>query len=162
MIQVTTVGGDVLTFETKFEMVVFVKTYVTKHYQLPKAITIDGQSLTIANRMAICEMTYLVKTISGDMYCLDQKGYENFVALVGEGSRKAPVGVSKLINPENFLIGSMHAWTAIFDQDFKNYICRALKALRPVTTEERAEYVDKVLTNMRWTYPERLKELRNK
>jgi len=136
-IEVTTARGGVVLFESMGEMFEFAKNYAAKHRMIPKGITVDGKPLDVAGRMIICEMTYLIKTAHGETYCLTQKDYKNFLALVAVGARKAPKGVSKLIDKE---LGSMMAYTAMFDQDVEGYIRHSLTALAVLTPEQRVMY----------------------
>ena len=146
--EVTKVGGDVLTFETKFEMMTFVKAYAAKYHRLPK-MAIDGQELDIPRRMSISNTDYLIKTISSQTYCLNCSEYENFVALVGQGDRKAPLNVSRFRESEYQIIGSLYDETYFFDENVKTYIKEVLAILTPV---QRARHEAEVLTKLRWAY----------
>jgi len=120
------------------DMIEYVKGYVARHRQLPKAVRINGCHVAIAEKMAMCGMAYLVKpTPGGDGYCFDQKGYENFVRLVAEGKRKTPLEVLKVRKTSRVHRGEFQSnyqltyvmlpWLEIFEDDVEDYIQTLIK-----------------------------------
>jgi len=121
-IEVTT-GRGVMSFQSMSEMFEFTKTYARVYRRLPKRIMIDNKVIDTPGRMIMCEMVYLVETISGYTYCLNRFEYENFVESVSRGDRKAPASVLKLTDAGP---GSMVPWTSMFDEDVEDYVRRIL------------------------------------
>jgi len=131
-IQVTTFHNVTIDFVSMTDMIEYVKGYAVRHRQLPKAIRLNGCHVAIANKMVMCGMAYLIKpTPGGDGYCFDQKGYENFVALVGAGKRKTPLEVWRLRKLDLWsdfqCIGVMHPWLEMFKEDVEDYIQTLIK-----------------------------------
>ena len=118
-IEVTTACGSVVSFESINAMFEFAKNYAVEHQILPKKIMIDNKVIDTAGRMIMCDMVYLVKTISGQVYCINRFEYDDFVEAVSRGNRKTPAGVLKLTDAGP---GLLLPWTYIFDEDVQNYI----------------------------------------
>jgi len=138
--KVTTVGDVVLEFKTKVEMVEFVKAYAAKHRRLPKSVTSGSWKANSAQMLTYAEMEYIVKTVSGDSYCLNYESYCKFVALVAVGARKAPEQLISLVEDRGctFTFSS----TKNFETQVKEYIEQVLS---PLTPEQRLEMIQTLI-----------------
>ena len=138
--EVVTVGGVKKTFKTEPEMVGFVKAYAAKHHRLPKSVTSGSWKANSAQMLTYAEMEYIVKTVSGDSYCLNYESYCKFVALVALGARKAPEQLISLVEDRGctFAFSS----TKNFETQVKEYI---EQVLAPLTPEQRLEMIQTLI-----------------
>ena len=139
--EVTMVDGAVLTFETELEMVAFVAAYAAEHHRLPKSVRRGGWWATTLQMLVYAEMKHLVKTMNGDMYCLNDEGYYKFIALVAVGARKAPVQSISLVYRE-FDRPTPYASTRCFEREVKKYVQMIFDMLDP---EQKESHIERLL-----------------
>ena len=138
--EVVTVGGVSKTFTSEVEMVAFVAAYAAKHHRLPKSVRDGSWKAGIVDILRYAEMGHTIKTVSGDSYCLNDEGYDKFIALVAVGARKAPKQVISLV--EHRGCTSAYDSTNFFGTLVKEYIEQVLS---PLTPEQRLEMIQTLI-----------------